>query len=175
MEIILRLERATQNNDKGVLNICFPYTSRDDITQAMVKVANKVETKQVQVEEIDQDMLEQAMYTGESPELGLMIRTSGATRFSDFMIWQSCDDCQVEFIDTLWPAFTKWEMAKLLIKWGFNETKRLKNEETMQTKRQILERRKPPVVSVTEVAKADTAAVAAVSAAGIGALGKKSE
>lgn len=160
LEIVLRLERSTQNNTKGVLNICFPYTSRDDITQAVGKIAKKVENNQVQVQDIDQDMLEKEMYTGESPEVSLMIRTSGATRFSDFMIWQCCENCQVEFIETLWPAFTKWEMVKLLAKWGFYETKMLENQEIMQTKRQVMERRKPPVISVTEVDRAEAAAAA---------------
>jgi ditrans,polycis-polyprenyl diphosphate synthase len=160
MEIVLRLERITTKNTKGVLNICFPYTSRDDITQAMIRVAKRVESKKLLIDEIDQEVLESEMYVGgHNPRLGMIVRTSGVTRFSDFMMWQSCEEAQVEFIDTLWPAFNKWEMIKLLLKWGFYETKRLKEEEIMQTKRHVLEKRRPPVVSVTEVDRAGAAAV----------------
>lgn len=159
MEIILRLESITAKNTKGVLNICFPYTSRDDITQAMIRVAKRVESRELSVDEIDQKVLESEMYVGgHNPRLGMIVRTSGVTRFSDFMVWQSCEEAQVEFTETLWPAFNKWEMVKLLLKWGFYETKRLKEEEIMQTKRHVLEKR-PPVISVTEVDRAAAAAV----------------
>lgn len=155
METILRLEHSTAKNTKGVLNICFPYTSRDDITQAICRVAKRVEQKELAIGEINQQVLEDEMYVGsDTIKLDLIVRTSGATRFSDFMIWQSCDDVQVEFIDTLWPAFSKWEMVKLLVKWGFYETKRLKEEEIMQTKRHVLKNKVPPVISVTEVDRA---------------------
>lgn len=182
MRIVLKLEKLTENNKSGLLNICFPYTSRDDITQAMVRVAKKVEAKELKVSDIDTSVLEKEMYTGEeSLALDLLVRTSGATRFSDFMIWQSCENCQVEFVDTLWPAFTKKEMLKLLLKWGFNETRHLKAEETMQTRRFVLAKKpfvpaakpragaaevvkKPPMISVTEVERS------AAAAAGVGEI-----
>lgn len=158
LEIVVRLEKMTEDYDGGLLNICFPYTSRNDIKQAMVRIAHKVEKKELQVGDVDVKALEEEMYTGGSPKLDLMIRTSGATRFSDFMIWQSCDNCQVEFIDTLWPAFTKLEMIKILTKWGFSETRRLRAEEVVQSKRHIFSKksvvRKAPIVSVTEVERA---------------------
>lgn len=176
MEVVLRLERITANNTKGVLNICFPYTSRDDITQAMTKITKQVEQKELAISDIDVKLLEDEMYMGDSPRLGMMVRTSGATRFSDFMIWQSCENCQVEFIDTLWPAFSKWEMAKLLLKWGYNETRKLRSEEIRQTKRNLFEKKmipsktgglnnstvkKPPVISCHEVERSAVADVTA--------------
>lgn len=178
MQIVLKLEKLTENNKSGKLNICFPYTSRDDIAQAMVRVAKKVEGKELGVGDINVKVLENEMYTGDSPSLDLMVRTSGATRFSDFMIWQSCDDCQVEFIDTLWPALAKKDMVKLLMKWGFNETRRLKAAEVMQTKRFVVAKApaavgassstaptsKPPIISVTEVERSAAAASTAVGA-----------
>lgn len=167
MESILRLEKMTENNKSGLLNICFPYTSRDDIKQAVVRVAQQVENKTIDVNDIDIRILEKEMYTGESPDLDLMLRTSGATRFSDFMIWQSCDNCQVEFIDTLWPALTKSDMIKVLLRWGFNETRKLKSAEIMQAKRRVLSK-KPPMISVTEVDRsAQAAAVASAQVAAV--------
>lgn len=105
------------------MNIAFPYTSRDDMTQAIQKIAERVERGEIQAKDIDVAMFEEAMYTGDSPPMDIMIRTSGETRFSDFMIWQSCDDCSIEFIPVLWPAFGPWDMFKILFKWSFKKTK----------------------------------------------------
>lgn len=117
------------------MNIAFPYTSRDDITAAIRNIASSVEQGSLQAKDIDIVQFEKAMYTGESPDLDIMVRTSGETRFSDFMIWQSVDDCSVEFIDTLWPDIDAWDAFKILFKWSYKATKYFQVEEIRQSKR----------------------------------------
>lgn len=85
-----------------ILNVCFPYTSRDDITQAIKAIAIKVENKEEQVENVSLETLNDNMYFGpESYPLDILIRTSGYTRLSDFMLWQCSYNCTIEFVDTL--------------------------------------------------------------------------
>lgn len=120
---------------RGILNIAFPYTSRDDIAAAIRNIATSVEKGQIEAKDIDIVKFEKAMYTGQSPDLDIMVRTSGETRFSDFMIWQGCDNCTLEFIDTLWPDINAWNMFKILFKWSYKSTKYFEKEEIKQSKR----------------------------------------
>ncbi|VVT53427.1 uncharacterized protein SAPINGB_P003568 [Magnusiomyces paraingens] len=135
MVLIEELEEATKDMTRGILNIAFPYTSRDDIAAAIRNIATSVEKGQIEAKDIDIVKFEKAMYTGQSPDLDIMVRTSGETRFSDFMIWQGCDNCTLEFIDTLWPDINAWNMFKILFKWSYKSTKYFEKEEIKQSKR----------------------------------------
>ncbi|CAN6635169.1 dehydrodolichyl diphosphate synthase complex subunit Rer2p [Trichomonascus vanleenenianus] len=150
IDIIESAEEQTRENNKLILNICFPYTSRDDITRAVQSVASRVERGELSLESIDMKLLEESIGTGESPPLDILVRTSGATRLSDFMLWESSLNCQIEFVETLWPDFTIWDMYRICIKWSYERTKEMKDLETMQVKRLPPP---PPTVSVTEVDK----------------------
>lgn len=58
--------------------------------------------------------LESSLYTAGLPEPDLLIRTSGETRLSDFLLWQS-GGTHLAFTDTLWPEFSYWDWAKILM------------------------------------------------------------
>lgn len=101
--------------------MCFPYTSRDDITTSIKSIVSLVEKGDIDPSDIDQDLLESHMYFCETPPLDILVRTSGVERFSDFMIWQANDGTMIEFTPTLWPEFTPWKMFWILLKWGFQK------------------------------------------------------
>lgn len=115
-----------------ILNVCFPYTSRDDITQAIKAIAIKVENKEEQVENVSLETLNDNMYFGpESYPLDILIRTSGYTRLSDFMLWQCSYNCTIEFVDTLWPDFKSMSIFSILLKWSYYRTIQLQEQEIM--------------------------------------------
>lgn len=101
------IEAKTANNSsKRTLNVCFPYTSRDDIAHSIRQITEKRVNGELLLEKMDLQLLIDNMYYGpDTPPLDIMIRTSGQTRLSDFMIWQCNYDCTIEFVDTLWPEF----------------------------------------------------------------------
>lgn len=105
------------------------------MAQAIRKIAKSVQKGEIKAKDIDAVRFEKEMYTGDCPDMDIMVRTSGETRFSDFMIWQSCDNCSIEFINTLWPAMGNWDMFKILFKYSYKMTKYLKTEEIRQSKR----------------------------------------
>lgn len=107
----------------GVLSIAFPYTSRDDMAHAMQQLTTNVQAHTLDPKDIDMPKFESELYTGPDPDLDIMVRTSGETRFSDFMIWESCDNCSVEYISTLWPAMAPFDMFKILFKYSYKITK----------------------------------------------------
>ena len=50
------------------------------------------------------------------PPVDILIRTSGESRLSDFLLWQ-LSSAQLRFTDVLWPAFTFWDLLKALVQW----------------------------------------------------------
>lgn len=120
-EILFKTEEMTKNNTRAVLNVCFPYTSRDEITNAIkCVVSNAMDEGGDYV--IDEDTINQFLYTADSPPLDLLVRTSGTYRLSDFLLWQCVSpDCSIVFVDKLWPEFKPWDMCMLLINWSYNK------------------------------------------------------
>lgn len=83
--LISQLEEMSKDNPKGnTLNLAIAYTCQDDITQAMGTVLKEDSDPN----DITVDLLQKNMYFGNSSKVDILIRTSGVTRFSDFMVWE---------------------------------------------------------------------------------------
>jgi undecaprenyl diphosphate synthase len=92
------------------LEVCFAisYGSRQEITNAVKKIATKISNNEIQISEIDETMLNENLMTASRPDPDLVIRTSGEYRLSNFLMWQ-CAYSEFFFLDTLWPDFTTVE------------------------------------------------------------------
>lgn len=111
--------KTTENNTRAILNICFPYTGREEILHSMKTVIENTKDEN----EITEELIEKNLYTGDQPPLDLLIRTSGVHRLSDFMIWQASNKgVVIELLDCLWPEFTPFKMAWILLKFIFKNT-----------------------------------------------------
>lgn len=119
-QILRETEEITKNNTRATFNVCFPYTSRDEITNA-IKLVVKDSLRHDDFI-IDDETIDKYLYTKDSPPLDLLVRTSGTYRLSDFLLWQAVSpNCAIVMTDTLWPEFTPYHMAKILLNWGFNK------------------------------------------------------
>lgn len=98
----------TKDNKKAFLNVAFAYTSKDEITYAVKDVIQGVKDTDILLEDINEDLISKCLYTYNSPNPDLLIRTSGEVRFSDFLMWQSSSTC-THFAKTLWPEFDIWD------------------------------------------------------------------
>lgn len=81
----------TQHNRAATLNVAFAYTSRDEATAAICNIAGAVSDEaaaQLRPEDISMELLRNCMYTRRSVEPELLVRTSGESRLSDFMLFQ---------------------------------------------------------------------------------------
>src|SRR5436190_13542148 len=85
------------NINRSILNVCLSYTSRDEITNSVKTVVKMVENKQIQIGDIDENLIEQCLFTHGCPPLEILIRTSGEIRLSDFLLWQCHQDCYIHF------------------------------------------------------------------------------
>lgn len=92
------IEQASKNNGK-ILNIAINYGGRDEICHAVNKC---IEKGIVNITEKD---ISQNLYTADSPEPDLIVRTGGELRLSNFLMWQSAYS-ELYFTDTLWPDMT---------------------------------------------------------------------
>lgn len=117
--ILHETQKLTAHNTRAVLNVCFPYTSRDEIAHS-VKGVVKAYIHDPGMD-IDENTIERYLYTAEAPPLDLLIRTSGTNRLSDFLLWQCVPStCAIVFSERLWPEFLPWDMTRILLTWSFN-------------------------------------------------------
>ncbi|XP_076719289.1 dehydrodolichyl diphosphate synthase complex subunit DHDDS isoform X3 [Callospermophilus lateralis] len=87
-ELIAQAVQATKNYNKCFLNVCFAYTSRHEITNAVREMAWGVEQGLLDPSDISESLLDKCLYTNHSPHPDILIRTSGEVRLSDFLLWQ---------------------------------------------------------------------------------------
>ena len=219
-DVLKQVDRAvimTEHNDQAVLNVCFPYTSREEITHSIretVKdfskaperphikrpfseshIQRNIRSRQLSAvteeerptqflalpredsgvfasdnestelsdeqdleassnlnpassrtshspspvlkpththfldpETIDSFTLTKNMYTSDAPPLDLLIRTSGVSRLSDFMLWQCHEDTEVRVLDCLWPEFDLWQFLPVLVEWQWRQRKMAESE-----------------------------------------------
>lgn len=98
------IEESTKDFSEFTLGICFNYGSRDEITNVVKLVAKKVESKEIAVDDINENLVDSLMYTSCVNKLDLVIRTSGELRLSNFLLWQAAY-AEFVFTKTLWPDF----------------------------------------------------------------------
>jgi undecaprenyl diphosphate synthase len=99
------------------LTIALNYGSRDEVARATKRLAMDVAEGRLDPNGIDEETLPKYLDTCVLPDPDLVIRTSGEARVSNFLLWQSAY-AEYEFIDTLWPDFTREVFATLVQSYG---------------------------------------------------------
>ncbi|WVW84619.1 di-trans,poly-cis-decaprenylcistransferase [Kwoniella bestiolae CBS 10118] len=128
-QALREMEEMTKDHKNGVLNICAPYASRDEITTAIRYTVkdNNSNTEQITSTQIfdrlgtSQSVLHVDSGLFKRPEesgnLDILVRTSNVKRLSDFMMWQASEDTQLHFVNTFWPEFGLSDMIPILLGW----------------------------------------------------------
>ncbi|MFK7869556.1 MAG: polyprenyl diphosphate synthase [Roseobacter sp.] len=111
------LETATAGNSLINLTIAINYGGRDEVARATRRLAQDVRDGKLQPECVDEETLPRYLDTHVLPDPDLVIRTSGEARISNFLLWQSAYS-EYEFVDTLWPDFTRDEFEHLCTLFG---------------------------------------------------------
>ncbi|RBW47410.1 di-trans,poly-cis-decaprenylcistransferase [Psychromonas sp. B3M02] len=97
-------QELTKDNTGLALNVAANYGGRWDITNATKQIASQVESGELSVDQIDENVLCKTLSLGDLPSVDLMIRTGGDYRISNFLLWQLAY-AELYFTDTLWPDF----------------------------------------------------------------------
>ena len=108
---IIKLQDKTKNNDGYALNIAFAYGGREEIVDAVKKIALKVQNKELDPDSITDEVIKDELYLKSEPDL--IIRTGGEMRLSNFLTYQSVYS-ELVFVDSLWPEFSKDEFIRCI-------------------------------------------------------------
>lgn len=113
-EQMIRLEKKSSLYDGMTVALAMNYGGRDDIVFSVKKIAHMLESKKIAIDDINENLITQNLYTGNIPDVDLVIRPSGEKRLSNFLIWQS-SYAEFYFTDVLWPDFNSKELDLALI------------------------------------------------------------
>ena len=103
----------TKNNTGLTFNVAFNYGGRDEIVNAVKKIAENIENKVISIDDINENTITENLYTNEIPDPDLMIRTSGEIRTSNFLPWQLVYS-EFYFTNKLWPDFTEEDLNEAI-------------------------------------------------------------
>ena len=123
---------ATKTNTKIVLTFALSYGSREEIVNTIKNISKKVVNNELQTEEIDENVINNHLYTFNLPDVDLMIRTSGEHRISNFLLWQMAY-AELYFTDVLWPDFRKSDFFDAIIEYQNRERRFGKTSEQIET------------------------------------------
>ncbi len=122
LNLLVEAENLTRQNKAQTLIIAFNYGSRDEIVDAMKKIAVKVSNGDIDVDDINANVVSRHLYTSDIPDPDLIIRTSGEKRLSNFLMWQAAYS-ELVFVDCLWPQFDKAALAACLDEYSLRTRK----------------------------------------------------
>lgn len=115
-EIIKEIDRVVRNTESNTglnLVIALNYGSRNEIVQAAVKIAREIQSGRMRPEDINEKVFSGHLYTAGIPDPDLIIRPSGESRLSNFLLWQS-SYAEFWYSDALWPDFNKQNLYQAI-------------------------------------------------------------
>ncbi len=110
------LDEAIQNtaeNDGLNLNLAINYGSRQEIANATKNIAKKVKLGKMNLTEINENSINNELYTGQIVDPDLLIRTGGESRISNFLLWQIAYT-EIHISDIYWPSFGEHELLQAI-------------------------------------------------------------
>ncbi len=113
-KILHNSEKQTLKNNKLQVNLALNYGSKTELINAMNLTLKKKK-------KLTEKNIEKNLYTSDSPNPDLLIRTGNTNRLSNFLLWQTAYS-EIFFVKKLWPDFTTKDYKNILLK--FEKTKR---------------------------------------------------
>lgn len=114
------IEARTAGFSRLNLTVAINYGGRDELTRAMRAIAQEVADGRLAPEAVTDAAIAARLDTADLPDPDLVIRTSGETRTSNYLLWQTAY-AEYEFTPTLWPDFTPEELGQIVARFGSRE------------------------------------------------------
>ncbi len=128
---LLEVIDKTKANTHLTLTLALSYGSREEIVNAVKKIAEKVKNNLISLDKIDDSIINQHLYTQNLPDVDLLIRTSGEHRISNFLLWQIAY-AELFFTDVLWPDFKEEHIYEAIISYQKRERRFGKTSEQIK-------------------------------------------
>lgn len=106
-------EDKTKDYDNHLINIALGYDGRVEIVEALKKIAEDIKSGKIEPSDINEEMINDNLYTAGLEDPNLVIRTSGEERLSGFLLWQSSYS-ELYFTDSLWPELRKVDFLRAI-------------------------------------------------------------
>ncbi|MCW5924131.1 MAG: isoprenyl transferase [Saprospiraceae bacterium] len=110
----------TKNNQRITLVLALNYSAKWEILRAARQLAEQAKAGQIEPSEIDENMFENSLSTRGIPDPELLIRTSGETRISNFLLWQIAY-AELYFTPVFWPDFGRKELFEAILSYQRRE------------------------------------------------------
>ena len=108
-------EETTKNNTKMVLNLAVNYGGRKEIVDAVNKILEKKDIK-----EVDEEIISKNLYTAGLPDPDLLIRTGGDSRISNYLLWQIAY-AEIVIIPEFWPDLSKEKLYEAIAEYQIRQ------------------------------------------------------
>lgn len=122
-------ERTSKNTGLKLV-LALSYSSRCEITNAAIKMAESISKGELKADDVTPDVLSDFLYTKQIPDPELMIRTSGELRISNFLLWQVAYT-ELYFTEIHWPDFRKDEFFTAILEYQGRERRFGKTSEQL--------------------------------------------
>ena len=108
-----RIMDRTKNYNRRFLNVALAYGGREDILQAIHRIARDVRNNKLKTVDIEEGIVSSYLYTNGLPDPNLILRTSGEERLSNFLLWQAAHS-DLYFSDVYWPELKKRDLLRAI-------------------------------------------------------------